>query len=124
MTAVSLVVLEHNPAGNPAIIEHSIEGFSYSPFGVIDGIVANEEVKQGPLGSVADVAAVSALCNDAYIVGNDSKLQALDEDVVDESGKTVGHVKSEAGKMSRADMQVDAVEKSFERVGEPSLCTG
>jgi len=120
MTAVSLVLLEHNPAGMPAVREHEIEGFSYSPFGVIDGIPANEEVKQGPLGSVADVAAVSALCNDAYIVGNDSKLQAFEEDVVDESGKTVKHAKSVAAKSSRADMQVDAVEKSFERVGEPT----
>lgn len=121
MTAVSLVLMEHNPAGNPSIVEHEIEGFSYAPFGAIDGISANEEVKQGPLGSVADVAAVSALCNDAYIIGNDSKLQAFDEDVVDESGKTVGHVTATGGgKVSRADMQVDAVEKAFERVGEPT----
>ncbi len=120
MTAVSLVLLEHNPAGNPSIVEHKIEGFSYSPFGVIDGIPANEEVKQGPLGSVADVAAVSALCNDAYIVGNDSKLQAFGEDVVDESGKTVRHSKIDKNKKSKADIQVDAVEKAFERVGEPT----
>jgi Ca2+-transporting ATPase len=124
MTAVSLIMLEHNPAGLPAIVEHSIEGFSYSPFGVVDGIKQNEEVKQGPLGAVADIAAVSALCNDAYIVGNDSKLNDFfDEDVVDEGGKTVGTYpegKKDGPKKRRAKNQVEAVEKAFERVGEPT----
>ena len=120
MTAVSVVLLEHDEASEPIVREYQVEGFSYSPFGVVEGIVANDEVKQGPLGSVADIAAVSALCNDAYIVGNDSKLQDFfDEDIVDDTGKTVGHVgKGKKGK--RQDKQVELVEKAFERVGEPT----
>ena len=124
MTAVSLVMMTHNQAGMPTIVEHSVEGFSYSPFGVVEGIVANEEVKQGPLGAVADIAAVCALCNDAYIVGNDATLNDFfDEDVVDESGKTVGRYHEgtkDNGKRRRAKKQAEAVEKAFERVGEPT----
>ena len=72
MTAVSLVICEHDDEGKETLGEHSIEGFSYSPFGSIDGISTDTEVHEKPLGAVADVAAVSALCNDANIVGNDN----------------------------------------------------
>jgi Ca2+-transporting ATPase len=125
MTAVSLVLLEHdklNNEGGAVVTEHPIEGFSYSPFGVVQGIPANEEVKQSPLGSVADVAAVCALCNDASIVGHDSKLDGFfDEDVVDDKGKTVGrYLDSSSKEEKKKDKQVKAVEKAFERVGEPT----
>lgn len=66
MTAVSLVLLE-----NTKVEEHTISGVSYSPSGVIDGIEHTLEIKNNPNGSVADVAAVSALCNDANIIGSD-----------------------------------------------------
>jgi Ca2+-transporting ATPase len=66
MTAVSLVLLE-----NTKIEEHKVSGVSYSPTGVIDGIEHSSEIHNNPNGAVADVAAVSALCNDANIVGYD-----------------------------------------------------
>ena len=71
MTAVSLVVCEHDETGSESIGEHTVEGFSYSPFGAVQGIPADVEVHEQPLGAVADIAAVSALCNDASIVGVD-----------------------------------------------------
>ena len=61
MTAVSLVIVEHSKKGGPIIIEHTVQGFSYSPVGLVDGIPFNQEVKEQPLGAVADIAAVSAL---------------------------------------------------------------
>jgi len=71
MTAVSLVLLE-SVDGNIVVEEHPISGFSYSPEGSISGVEHSREVKNNPKGAVADVAAVSALCNDANIVGNNS----------------------------------------------------
>jgi Ca2+-transporting ATPase len=65
MTAVSLVLLEGSD-----IEEHTISGVSYSPLGKVDGI-ESMEVRKHPNGAVADVAAVSALCNDANIIGHD-----------------------------------------------------
>ena len=64
MTAVSLVLIE-----NLVVEEHMISGVSYSPVGTIDGIEHSLEVQRNPSGAIADVAAVSALCNDANIVG-------------------------------------------------------
>lgn len=64
MTAVSLVLIE-----NSVVEEHMISGVSYSPVGTIDGIEHSLEVQRNRSGAVADVAAVSALCNDANIVG-------------------------------------------------------
>lgn len=91
MTAVGLVLLEHEPGGEGIISEHSIEGYSYSPMGRIQEI-SPREVKDNPLGSAADVASVAALCNDAKIVGRD-----IDEVV-----------------------KANESEKAFERVGEPT----
>ncbi len=71
MTAVSLVLLE-SVDGNIVVEEHPISGFSYSPEGTISGVQQSVEVQNNPKGAVADVAAVSALCNDANIVGNNS----------------------------------------------------
>ncbi|EEC45427.1 probable serca-type calcium ATPase, partial [Phaeodactylum tricornutum CCAP 1055/1] len=73
MTVVSLVLLEHDEVGEVSIRERIVEGFSYSPVGEVEGIQYNKEVKEDPLGSVADVAAVCALCNDAKILGIDSE---------------------------------------------------
>jgi Ca2+-transporting ATPase len=67
MTAVSLVLLEDNSL----VEEHAISGVSYSPEGTIDGIEHSVEIQKNPTGALADVAAVSALCNDATIVGHD-----------------------------------------------------
>lgn len=72
MTAVSLVVCEHDETGKETLGEHAIEGISYSPFGKIEGIPSDTEVHEHPLGAIAEVAAVSALCNDANVVGNDN----------------------------------------------------
>jgi Ca2+-transporting ATPase len=64
MTAVSLVLLEDSD-----VEEHTISGVSYSPSGKVNGIDVLE-VRKHPNGAIADVAAVSALCNDARIVGH------------------------------------------------------
>jgi Ca2+-transporting ATPase len=92
MTAVSLVLAEHEN-GQEIVGEHAIEGVSYSPFGSVQGIVADAEVHEHPLGAVADVAAVAALCNDAKIVGHD-------HEAASSSKKKEG--------------------KTFERIGEPT----
>ena len=67
MTAVSLVMIE-----NYVVEEHSISGVSYSPVGTVDGVEHELEVLRNPHGAVADIAAVSSLCNDARIKGNNS----------------------------------------------------
>eukprot|EP00547_Thalassionema_nitzschioides_P004173 CAMPEP_0194213662 /NCGR_PEP_ID=MMETSP0156-20130528/14402_1 /TAXON_ID=33649 /ORGANISM="Thalassionema nitzschioides, Strain L26-B" /LENGTH=1041 /DNA_ID=CAMNT_0038941743 /DNA_START=244 /DNA_END=3369 /DNA_ORIENTATION=- len=72
MTVVSLVLLEEQKS-EPSFQEHHVEGFSYAPIGIIDGIISGEEVKRFPRGAVAEVAAVSALCNDAKILGHDTE---------------------------------------------------
>lgn len=94
MTAVSLVLFEKDGP----IVEHEISGSSYSPIGSVEGIPNGEEIQSIPYGAVADVAAVSALCNDAKIVGHD----ILQKDI---KGKSKKDMKSE---------------KEFERVGEPT----
>jgi hypothetical protein len=67
MTAVSLVLFEDDHS----VMEHNIIGSSYSPTGYVEGIEPGEEIRSKPRGSVADIAAVSALCNDAKILGHD-----------------------------------------------------
>jgi Ca2+-transporting ATPase len=96
MTAVSLVLFEKNGP----IVEHPISGSSYSPVGFVDGIPQGEEICSTPYGAVADVAAVSALCNDAKIVGHDGRVE-------EESSKKKGSL-------------TDKSEKTYERVGEPT----
>ncbi len=96
MTAVSLVLMEKLPdkkKGGDFLVEHVVQGVSYSPIGMVDGIECDREVMNKPQGAVADVAAVCALCNDAKIIGNDA--------VVEEK-KDKNNV------------------KPFERVGEPT----
>ena len=61
---MSLVLLEDSD-----VEEHTISGVSYSPSGKVNGIDVLE-VRKHPNGAIADVAAVSALCNDARIVGH------------------------------------------------------
>lgn len=66
MTAVSMIVFE-SKAKDP-FVELKISGTSYSPFGDIDGIAEDEVSVRG---AIFDIAAVSALCNDATIIGSD-----------------------------------------------------
>ena len=63
MTAVSLVLFEKDSMRGRGthVLEHTIAGSSYSPIGSVDGII-EDEICSLPYGSVADVAAVSALC--------------------------------------------------------------
>lgn len=116
MTAVSLLLMESTGGKNIGLIEHRVEGTSYSPVGAVDGIMSNQEVKDAPLGAVADVAAVCALCNDAKIVGHNPALTS--EIVVDEHG----HTESYRGETTPPKKKkiTDQVEKTFERVGEPT----
>lgn len=105
MTAVSLVVMEREGTGFEAVervVEHPISGFSYSPVGTVDGVEKDSEVRSNPLGSVADIAKVSALCNDAKIVGRAAATEG-DHD----KKKKKGSKESET-------------EKEYERVGEPT----
>lgn len=101
MTVLSLVIFGHDNDGQPMVSEHAVEGFSYSPMGHIQGVPYNSEVHDHPLGSVADVAAVSALCNDAQIVGQDSATSPVDAQV------------------SRNRKRPEN-EKIYQRVGEPT----
>ena len=115
MTAVSLVVLEHDGKGNPIVGEHHIEGFSYSPIGAVDGIPSDREVKEQPLGAIADIAAVSALCNDAKIIGrdndnSDNRNETTVEQETDKSEKDRRKAKKKEG----------GPEKTYERIGEPT----
>lgn len=71
MTVVSLIVIEGDNVNNAIAIEHAVEGTGYSPVGSVDGILGNELVNF-PSGSLADICAVSALCNDAKIVSKAS----------------------------------------------------
>jgi len=127
MTAISLVVFEHDGGeGNPSIREHKIEGFSYSPMGSVDGIPYNQEVKDKPLGSIADIAAVSALCNDARIIGHDNgdgSEDIVEEEKLDASGKGTLEESAPADKSSKKDRKkkknADS-QKTYERVGEPT----
>jgi hypothetical protein len=105
MTAVSLVILEKKKdRWTSPVVEHPIQGSSYSPFGSVDDIIPHEEVRNCPYGSVADIAAVSALCNDAKIVGNDDALER----------------KQGSKKKRRKKKDAKESEKIYERVGEPT----
>ena len=107
MTAVSLVIMERDGSGPEiaeSVVEHRISGFSYSPIGHVDGVEKNVEIQSNPDGSVADIARVSALCNDAKIVG---RVPDTEEDSAD------------AGKKKKKNKDADT-EKDYERVGEPT----
>ena len=83
MTVISLVVLEKPNANNGKqqqqqhIVEHTVEGVSYSPKGAIEGIdfqIQNDNKRKKKIdrnSSLLDVMAVAALCNDARIIGHD-----------------------------------------------------
>jgi len=119
MTAVSLVLLEKDHG----VVEHAIEGTSYSPLGRIDGIPYKTEVQQNLQGAIADIAAVSALCNDAKILGNDDAYddQSDDEDIVDKNGSTVAkiHRQSKNGSKKK-DTSTTTIDKVYDRTGEPT----
>jgi len=76
MTAVSLVMMEesrHSGAEHGIhVVEHEIGGSGYAPFGSVDGVPVTE-YEAIPNGAVADICAVSALCNDAKIIGRDDE---------------------------------------------------
>lgn len=122
MTVVSLIVMEHTKKGDATVEEHMVEGFSYSPMGVISGIPYNDEVKDQPIGAIADIAAVSALCNDARIIGNDDKAGEVEEDTVDSDGTAgVSHTTSISPARKSKVKNGDTKErKTYERVGEPT----
>lgn len=107
MTAVSLVVMEKGCGP----VEHTIEGTSYSPLGNVQGVEPNEEVKQYPKGAIADVAAVSALCNDATIIGKDPDF-ANPKQAVSLSYRLANHGNNKRGAVG--------IEKVYERTGEPT----
>ncbi|CAB9501485.1 Sarcoplasmic/endoplasmic reticulum calcium ATPase [Seminavis robusta] len=104
MTSVSLVVVGEEGKKRPIVEEHRIDGVSYSPIGSIDGIEKNREVIDNPDGAIADIAAVSALCNDAKIVGR-----------ADEP-KNDGNTPSK--KKKKKDDSTS--EKEYQRIGEPT----
>jgi Ca2+-transporting ATPase len=125
MTVVSLVLLEHDEVGEVSIRERIVEGFSYSPVGEVEGIQYNKEVKEDPLGSVADVAAVCALCNDAKILGIDSEVLESEDEINDPSGKTANRsigmtFKGTKDVKTGKEKKVKNTEKAFQRVGEPT----
>jgi magnesium-transporting ATPase (P-type) len=82
MTVTSLVLLEKpnhqkQQKEQQHIVEHIVEGVSYSPLGGIEGISDttqggkrnNNKIDRSS--SLLDVVAVAALCNDARIIGHD-----------------------------------------------------
>jgi len=81
MTAVSLVLFERISSSikdgekdfNSMIVEHPIIGMAYSPDGSVMGM-DEDEIRKYPEGSVADCAAVAALCNDSKIIGHDMQV--------------------------------------------------
>jgi len=91
MTVVSLLLFEDT---EDIVQEYSVSGFSYNPVGSVEGISVCQNQKLE--GSVRDVAAVCALCNDAKIIGIDSY--------------DVGTHKEDSNSSVRA----------YERVGEPT----
>jgi magnesium-transporting ATPase (P-type) len=94
MTVVSLVLLE----GKQEVVEHAVEGISYSPIGTVEGVDNEIEYDQYPKGALVDVGAIAALCNDASIIGND--------DINDEN-------RSGGSKIA-------VKERIYERTGEPT----
>lgn len=103
MTSVSLIVVDEDGKKRPIVAEHSIEGYSYNPIGKIDGIAKDDEVVDNPEGAIADVAAVSALCNDAKIIGRVEAEETQDR-------KKKHHKKT----------KLNDTEKDYQRVGEPT----
>jgi Ca2+-transporting ATPase len=84
MTVTSLVLLEKQDDKKQPnhIVEHTVEGVSYSPLGGIEGIADSTTMEGGTRNnnniskidrssSLIDVVAVASLCNDARIIGHD-----------------------------------------------------
>ena len=71
MTVTSLVLLEKpSTKKEQHIVEHTVEGVSYSPLGGIEGL---QDTKIDRSSLLLDVMAVAALCNDAKIIGHDEE---------------------------------------------------
>lgn len=66
-------------------MEYKVIGSSYSPVGYVEGIKPHDEILSMPHGSVAGIAAISALCNDAKIIGHDK--HAEDEKIYERVGE-------------------------------------
>lgn len=75
-------------------------GHSYDPAGSVEGVGRDTEVRSSPLGAVADVAQVGALCNDARIVGRGAS--------------------APGGKEGQQQQQEQEEGREYERVGEPT----
>lgn len=103
MTSVSIVLLDKDKQGKDHLEEHAIDGYSYSPVGAIEGIKKHDDVMHVPRGALADIAAVSALCNDAKIVGNDPSSE--------NDAETTRQKKKK---------QQQQEEKTYQRIGEPT----
>lgn len=102
MTSVSIVVAEQDEKTSGTVfVERRISGFSYSPIGDIEGISKDEEIANKPDGAFADIAAVSALCNDAKIVGLEQP-------------------KPEERQSKKHKKKQNDQEKAYQRVGEPT----
>ena len=96
MTVTSLVLLEKPNKFNPDhIVEHIVEGVSYSPVGGIEGIPSRSESKRkiDKASSLLDVMTVASVCNDARIIGHDDDNKKKD---------------------------ITGVTRDFERTGEPT----
>ena len=102
------MVLEKANNGDANVTEHTVDGYSYSPLGNISDIDSNIEVKIRPFGAIADVAAVSSLCNDAVIIGNDYSHDHVTGTSIAETSK----------KGSSNDLASER--KTYERIGEPT----
>jgi Ca2+-transporting ATPase len=132
MTAVSLVLVEHDDViadaadsrssvslveSQERVREHAVHGISYSPVGEVDGIPYQTEVQLQPLGAVADIAAVCALCNDARVVGNDGKDTNAAEDKIISSGIDD---KDKNALTTKPKTRKKTGERVYDRVGEPT----
>jgi Ca2+-transporting ATPase len=124
MTVVSLCIVQSDDTGKGGerFVEHVVEGTSYAPFGQVEGIPYQTEVQTYKDGAIANVAAVSALCNDATIVGNDQAVSSehyQENGVVapnDEHADDAPSVSPKRRKLKKGEVN----EKVYERTGEPT----
>jgi magnesium-transporting ATPase (P-type) len=94
-----------NASSPSCLIEHTIDGVSYSPIGKINDLVFDKYDKElySSSGSINDVIAVSSLCNDARIIGNNNN-NNNDNEADGKSGKNKNNQR----------------QRQYERTGEPT----
>jgi Ca2+-transporting ATPase len=73
MTAVSFILLEEE-SGGINVVEHNVNGSSYSPAGYVEGIDRDETLRL-PNGAVSEACRIMILCNDARLIGDDELYQ-------------------------------------------------